>query len=163
MSSTKANGHGGGVIVCGVDGSTVSREALRTADRLSEQLGLSLVVAHVVPVRPLRARPNAASGASATTDEIAAGEELLREQCDAAGLAQARRRLLVGRPAERLAELADELEAGLIVVGSRGQRLRQAAVVGSVSSELLGLAPCPVLVLPARAVDWERKEPLTAA
>jgi nucleotide-binding universal stress UspA family protein len=26
--------------------------------------------------------------------------------------------------------------------------------VGSVSSELLGLAPCPVLVYPARAIDW---------
>jgi nucleotide-binding universal stress UspA family protein len=162
MFSAKAIRHRGGVIVCGVDGSIVSREALRTADRLSEQLGLSLVVAHVVPALPLRTKPWAAPGASTKTDEIAAGEELLREQCDAAGLARARRQVLVGRPAERLAELADELEAELIVVGSRGQRLHQAAFVGSVSSELLGLAPCPVLVLPARAVDWEWKDPEAA-
>jgi nucleotide-binding universal stress UspA family protein len=53
-----------------------------------------------------------------------------------------------------LAELADDLDAELIVVGSRGQRPHQAALVGSVSSELLGLAPCPVLVQSARAIDW---------
>jgi nucleotide-binding universal stress UspA family protein len=89
-------------------------------------------------------------------DDIAAGEDLVSEERLSVGVERAETQVLVGRPAERLAELADELEAELIVVGSRGQRPHQAVLVGSVSTELLGLAPCPVLVFPARALDWEQ-------
>jgi nucleotide-binding universal stress UspA family protein len=155
MFSVRSNGHGAGVIVCGIDGGASSREALRTARRLSDRLRLSLVVAHVVAPLPVRTEPWTPPGASTTTERLTAGEELVSDQCRAAGIERAERRVLVGRPAERLAELADELEAELIVVGSRGQRQHQAALVGSVSSELLGLAPCPVLVFPARALDFE--------
>jgi nucleotide-binding universal stress UspA family protein len=152
--SPSANGRGAGVIVCGVDGSGASREALRTAGRLSDRLGLSLVAAHVVTPLPVRGRPWAPPEASTGVEDIATGEDLLRQERADAGVEWAQGQVLVGRPAERLAELADELDAELIVVGSRGQRPHQAALVGSVSSELLGLAPCPVLVYPARAVDW---------
>jgi nucleotide-binding universal stress UspA family protein len=142
MFSARANGQGAGVIVCGIDGSASSREALRTAGRLSDRLGLSLVVAHVVASLPVH--------------DIAAGDDLLSEECVTLGVERAEMHVLVGRPAERLAELADEVEAELIAVGSRGQRPHQAALVGSVSTELLGLAPCPVLVFPARALDCEQ-------
>lgn len=153
MFSARANGRSGGAVVCGIDGSAVSREALRAADRLSDRLGLSLVAAHVVAPFSVRGEPWAPP--STSVDEVAAGQELLREECSCAGLECAECQVLVGRPAERLAELADEVDAEVIVVGSRGQRPHQAALVGSVSSELLGLAPCPVLVFPAQAIDWE--------
>jgi nucleotide-binding universal stress UspA family protein len=152
--SASANGRRAGVIVCGVDGSGASREGLRTADWLSDRLGLPLVAAHVVTPHPARTEPWAPPSASASVEDIAAGEDLLRQECDDAGVEGAERQVLVGRPAERLAELADLLDAELVVVGSRGQRPHQAALVGSVSSELLGLAPCPVLVYPAQAMDW---------
>jgi nucleotide-binding universal stress UspA family protein len=156
MFSARANGRGAGAIVCGIDGSRASREALRTAGRLSDRLGLSLVVAHAVT---LRVKPWPSSEASTSADEIAAGDELLRQECSGSGvgLEEAERQVLIGRPAERLAELADEVGAELIVVGSRGEQSHRAALVGSVSSELLGLAPCPVLVYPARALDppWD--------
>jgi nucleotide-binding universal stress UspA family protein len=154
MFSARANGGGAGVIVCGVDGSRASREALRTAGRLSDGLGFSLVAAHAVAPVALRVKPWASPEASTSVDEIAAGEDLLQRECSALGLEGVEREVLLGRPAERLAELADELGAELIVVGSRGRRPHQAPLVGSVSSELLGLAPCPVLVYPARAIDW---------
>jgi nucleotide-binding universal stress UspA family protein len=156
MFSARTNGHGAGVIVCGIDGSASSREALRTADRLSDRLGLSLVVAHVVAPLPVRTKPWTAQGASTTVDDVAAGEDLVSEECLTVGVERAERQVLVGRPAERLAELADEREAEVVVVGSRGQRPHQAALVGSVSTELLGLAACPVLVFPARALDCEQ-------
>jgi nucleotide-binding universal stress UspA family protein len=143
------------VIVCGIDGSASSREALGTAGLLSDHLGLSLVAAHVVAPYPVRTKPWARPGARTSGDDIAAGEDLLSDECVAVGVERAERQVLVGRPAERLSELADELAAELIVVGSRGQRPHQAALVGSVSTELLGLAPCPVLVFPARALDCE--------
>ena len=163
MFSAKTNGWGAGAIVCGIDGSGVSRETLRTAGRLSDRLGLALVAAHVVARFRVRTRPWAPASVAASPDDIATGEALLREECLAVGLERAGKRVLVGRPAERLAELGDELDAELIVVGSRGQRPHQAALVGSVSSELLGLAPCPVLVYPAPAVDWTSDENLSSA
>ncbi|HKN95405.1 MAG TPA: universal stress protein [Thermoleophilaceae bacterium] len=158
LFSARANGRSAGAVVCGVDGSAVSREALRAADRLSDRLGLSLVAAYVVSPVPVRSEPWVPPGTCASVDDVAAGEDLLSGECSGAGLEYAERQVLVGRPAERLAELADEVDAELIVVGSRGQRPHQAALVGSVSSELLGLAPCPVLVYPARAIDWEEAD-----
>ncbi len=156
MADQATRERGRGVVLCGVDGSRVACEALRTADELSRRLGMGLVVAHVVEPVPVRTRPWAPPGAEASVSEIAAGEALLQRACSAAGIEYVERHVLVGRPAERLAELADDLGAALVVVGSRGHRLVQAALVGSVSSELLGLAPCPVLVLPARAVEWQQ-------
>lgn len=138
-----------GAVVCGVDGSRVGREALRTADQLSRRLGMGLVAAHVVQPLPVQATPWEPPGAEASAEDVSAGESLLQRECSAAGLEHVERQVLVGRPAERLAELADDVDAALLVVGSRGHRLAQAALVGSVSTELLGLAPCPVLVLPA--------------
>lgn len=155
MFSARANGRRAGLIVCGIDGSRVARQALQAAEGLRDRLGLSLLAAHVVSPVPVRARPWAGPGASATVEDLASGEALLQEECAAAAIEQAERRVLVGRPAERLAELADDRDADLVVVGSRGHRQMPAAVMGSVSTELLGLAPCPVLVVPARAVDWQ--------
>jgi nucleotide-binding universal stress UspA family protein len=56
-----------------------------------------------------------------------------------------------GYPAERLADLADEEGAELIVVGSRGRGAFKAAFLGSVSTSLIGVARCPVLVVPPGA------------
>ena len=69
------------------------------------------------------------------------------------GLEHAERRVVVGYAAERLADLADEEEAELIVVGSRGRGAFKAAFLGSVSSSVIGVARCPVLVVPPGAAD----------
>jgi nucleotide-binding universal stress UspA family protein len=167
MFRSRKKSHGRGVVVCGIDGSRVAREALQTADELSRRLGMGLVVVHVVEPVAVRATPWEPPGAETSAEDVAAGQALLQQECSAAGLEYVDRQVLVGRPAERLAELADDVDADLIVVGSRGHRLVQAALVGSVSSELLGLAPCPVLVLPARAVQWHENDgslsPVTSA
>ena len=69
----------------------------------------------------------------------------------AAGLESAERHTVVGVPAERLADLADEEQAELIVVGSRGRGAFKSAFLGSVSNSLIGVARCPVLVVPPGA------------
>jgi nucleotide-binding universal stress UspA family protein len=157
FSGARSNGHGTSVIVCGVDGSRVACEALRRARGLAGALGLRLVAAHVVAPIPVRAQPWEAAATSFGPDELASGEALLEQVCSEADVPEAERRILMGRAAERLAELADEENAELIVVGSRGHRLLRAAFVGGVSSELIGLASCPVLVIPALALpcEWE--------
>ena len=53
----------------------------------------------------------------------------------------------VGRPAEEIVGLAEEIKAGLIVVGSRGLGGIRRALVGSVSDSVVRHAHCPVLVV----------------
>jgi len=141
-----------GSIICGVDGSVESRVALRVAAQLSGQLGLPLVVAHVSPAAvfapavgtaPVMDPPSAA--------ELRDGEALLEELAVDEGIRDASLRSLYGLPAERLADLADEEEAAFVVVGSRGRGAFKAAFLGSVSRDLIGVARCPVLVVPPGA------------
>lgn len=60
-------------------------------------------------------------------------------------------------PAERLADLADAEDAELIVVGSRGRGAFKAAFLGSVSNSLVGVARCPVLIVPRPVLRTHRE------
>jgi nucleotide-binding universal stress UspA family protein len=54
--------------------------------------------------------------------------------------------LLHGRPASSIVDEAAEMEADLVVVGSRGHGTIATMVLGSTASEVVDHAPCPVLV-----------------
>jgi nucleotide-binding universal stress UspA family protein len=77
-----------------------------------------------------------------------AGARLLERIAVAVGLGDAEQRVAVGLPAERLADLADDEDAELIVVGSRGRGRFKTAFLGSLSNSLVGVARCPVLIVP---------------
>lgn len=62
--------------------------------------------------------------------------------------------LRTGPPADEILEAAQELEAGLIVVGSRGLGRAERLAVGSVSEEVAHYAPCPVLVARGGEKAW---------
>jgi nucleotide-binding universal stress UspA family protein len=53
----------------------------------------------------------------------------------------------LGKPNAEIAGLADELGAGLIVLGSRGLGPLRRALMGSVSDSVVRHAHCPVLVV----------------
>jgi nucleotide-binding universal stress UspA family protein len=147
-------------IVCGVDGSSDSQAALAVATDLAARLQLKLVMANVVepsqapyvgaaPLGVAMSRPYLPT----TEQQEKSANGLLAELSATMGLEQADRRVIVGFPAERLADLADEEGAELIVVGSRGRGAFKAALLGSVSTSLIGIARCPVLVVPPGAAD----------
>ena len=153
----------GGAIVCGVDGSADSRAALGVAARLAERLDATLVLAHVAEFALV---PYAAVGgisAAAITpqpmtparldDQMQVGARLLEQVAADQGLGDAELRVVVGIPAERLADLADDEGAELIVVGSRGRGRFKATFLGSVSNSLVGIARCPVLIVPPGAAE----------
>jgi nucleotide-binding universal stress UspA family protein len=58
-----------------------------------------------------------------------------------------------GNAAHAIAEVASAFDADVIVVGTRGYGPVTGVVVGSVTQQLLGLAPCPVLSVPP-ATRW---------
>lgn len=133
-------------IVCGVDGSRNASIALGAAGRLADQLNARLVVVHVV-------QGGFSSNFGRDVEaELAAGERLLDDVLDGKGGRETERQVLLGFPADQLADLADVEEAELIVVGSRGGGALRTAFLGSVSSDLIGVARCPVLVVPPGAV-----------
>jgi len=62
-------------------------------------------------------------------------------------------RVLDGRPATMIVAEAARFEADLIVMGARGLSAVRRLLLGSVSSEVVDHAPCPVLVARHAAVD----------
>jgi nucleotide-binding universal stress UspA family protein len=150
-------------IVCGVDGSADSQAALAAAIDLAARLRLRLIMANVVEPTHAPYVGSASLGGGMlrpelpTTDQQEdAANELLAELSASMGVEQTDRRVVVGHAAERLADLADEEGAEMIVVGSRGRGAFKAAFLGSVSTSLIGVARCPVLVVPAGAADRSR-------
>ena len=137
--------------------------ALAVATELAARLRLRLILANVVeptyapyvgaaslgaPVRPPLLVPN--------DQQEDAAHELLAELAATMAVEQAELRVVGGHAAERLADLADEERAEMIVVGSRGRGAFKAAFLGSVSTSLIGVARCPVLVVPPGAADGSR-------
>jgi nucleotide-binding universal stress UspA family protein len=55
------------------------------------------------------------------------------------------------QPAHEIADIAEDIGADLIVVGTRGHTPLAGLLVGSVTQRLLHLAECPVLAVPPAA------------
>jgi nucleotide-binding universal stress UspA family protein len=75
--------------------------------------------------------------------------EVARVKGAAATVAQSHLRMgrANARVAEEIVELAQSIDAGLIVMGSRGQGRLRRALVGSVSESVLRHAHCPVTIV----------------
>ncbi len=56
-------------------------------------------------------------------------------------------RVEIGDAGHVICLLAEELEADVVIVGSRGRGAIKRALMGSVSSHIVHNAPCPVLVV----------------
>lgn len=135
-----------GTIVVGYDASKCGESALGESLRLANQLGDSVVV--VFGVAP----PGIWGG------EIAEHEKAIEELGEKIGGEAERRsreagvecevRLVPKRAAEALIEVADELDARMIVVGSFGDPPLKGVILGSTPNKLLHLADRPVLVVP---------------
>ena len=69
------------------------------------------------------------------------------EKVREAGGRVAQTHLRMGKAAAEIVELAEELGAGLVVVGSRGLGGIRRALMGSVSDSVVRHAHCPVLVV----------------
>ncbi|MGB3536414.1 MAG: universal stress protein [Microcoleaceae cyanobacterium] len=53
-----------------------------------------------------------------------------------------------GKPAFTICDVADEIDADLIIMGSRGTGLTEEGAADSVTNRVINLSPCPVLVVP---------------
>ena len=60
---------------------------------------------------------------------------------------KARWRLQVGVPFEAIVRVAEEEQAGMIVMGTHGRSGLNRVLLGSVAERVIRLAPCPVLTV----------------
>jgi nucleotide-binding universal stress UspA family protein len=141
-------------VLCGVDGSPHADHAASAALALADRLGVRLTLVHVAPTRtllPVASLP-ADVDPSAYARSLEAAEAQAKEAFDSispeGSRADVGHEVRLGEPATVLAELAEERRAELIVVGSRGRGAWRSAAMGSVSAELVRLAPCPVMIVP---------------
>lgn len=136
-------------LLVAVDGSKESSFALADAIDLALASNARLTVLHVEPPPPgtLSTTP---AGAAAAAALPACHEKLLRE-----AVASVPNELPVttllrhGPPAHEIVKAARELGSDLIVIGSRGRGRATAALLGSVSHQVLHESPVPVLVVHA--------------
>ena len=58
--------------------------------------------------------------------------------------------VVLGGPAHALKEVADDVSADMIVVGTRGHNPISGLLLGSVTHRLLQISDCPVVAVPIR-------------
>ena len=143
-------------LIVGVDGSDGSRAAVEEAIELAGDLDATITFVFV------RKAPSGWLGdpyyQRALTGDLARARQAVTEAVDAATKAgiEAGAEILEGDPANELVSLADNRDADLIVVGSRGHGALAGAVLGSVSQSVSQHANQPVLVAKQMAARARR-------
>jgi nucleotide-binding universal stress UspA family protein len=144
------------------DGSEEADLATRTAADLADKTGSELHLVHVFGITPwYPAYPEGFGLGGAELEDPGLEEDLQRtseqrarelldaevEKLRSLGVTLAQAHLVEGGVAQEIVGLAEEIGAGLIVMGSRGGGGIRRALMGSVSDSVVRHAHCPVMVV----------------
>ena len=123
-----------------IDQSAESREAADTVVQLAK-----LHKGRVVLLSVLVSTDDASEieAANATANALLDGAKKLFSDQDI----PVETRVRSGKVAFTICDVADEIEAGLIIMGSRGLGLTQESTTESTAHRVIDLAPCPVLIM----------------
>ena len=138
-------------ILLATDGSEEAQLAATTASDLAEKTNSELHVVTVGPDYPLYELPEHPAGLEDVLRENRReAKEMLEQQVkriEQSGGTVKETHLREGRAAEEIVEVAEEIGAGLIVMGSRGHGRLRRALLGSVSDAVVRHAHCPVTIV----------------
>ncbi|EID14173.1 hypothetical protein MXEN_09314 [Mycobacterium xenopi RIVM700367] len=142
-------------IIVGVDGSHLSKTAVRWAALEAVMRNIPLTLVHVIfaqPWGPTLLGQSAAPVVEPNQHEQEVGRKIIADAIrfvedsgDAGDLPQIASEVLVGPPVQILVNLSKKAE--LVVVGCRGQGMLDRILLGSVSTGLVHHAHCPVAVI----------------
>jgi nucleotide-binding universal stress UspA family protein len=125
-------------------------DAARIAIALDRRLGRGFRLVHAYALRPIpgvSVVPDARTELAQVDEQKA--EDLLAGVAKEVGVpAEETQTVRDGSESAALVALARELDASMIVVGSRGLGAVRAALLGSFSTSVLAEATCPVVVVP---------------
>jgi nucleotide-binding universal stress UspA family protein len=160
--------HRPGPVICAIDLDDLAPRLISAACTLARRTEVDVRVVHVVtpgagagPAESSRSRRLALPPRSRRA-RVAREDELARRIADAEammvrlGVGAEQRLVLRGNPVPEIGTIATRLHAAMLVIGTRGRGSVKAAVLGSVSRDLLRSAPCPVMVLPSAADEFLR-------
>jgi nucleotide-binding universal stress UspA family protein len=149
-------------VLLATDGSESSALAALAALELSKRLGSEVQVIHVARehpcVHPYHDPRHEEEKKRFRSEDEQALEEFVKRIREAGGTI-AESHLRVGDPADEIVELAEELEVGQVVVGSRGLGSVRRALMGSVSTSVLRHAHCSVLIVRGHYPEHEQTFP----
>jgi nucleotide-binding universal stress UspA family protein len=139
-------------VVWATDGSEAADQALALARTLAQEGGGELRVIHCEEIGLWGG--GGTVSVHAHEDELKAKIEGQVSELSSAGVPASFELVSsgVGGAAHRIAEAAENWQADLIVVGTRGHTPLTGLLLGSVTQRLLHIAACPVLALPTRGV-----------
>ena len=142
-------------ILVATDFSPTADRALDYALALGAKLGARIHIVHVIGIPALGVPESGLALARMTLDALVAdGQVALDRIAD-----QHRNQAVLGEIVQRtgdardeVLQVAKEVHADLIVIGTRGRRGVARALLGSVAEAIVRMAPCPVLTVGAKAV-----------
>jgi len=138
-------------IMIAVDGSNESLQAVREALSLIER-GLRAEIALVNVQEPASLLQLATQDSDAiAAAAVDAGEHLMSEAAallDAAGVGYSME-VVLGEPGAVLVDMAEQLNADMVIMGARGMGALKSVIVGSVSKAVITHCSKPVLVVRA--------------
>ena len=131
-------------ILVPLDGSKNAEANLSYARALAEDLGARVTLLRVVP--PIQIEVSDRKRLEDIGRQLAVEYlQSVEKQLRAAGI-NVDSLAVVGDVAETIAQVAQEVGADAISIGSRGVTARGAYLLGSVTLKVLQIAPCPVIV-----------------
>jgi nucleotide-binding universal stress UspA family protein len=134
-------------ILLAVDGSKYSEKAVELATHLATVGNEEVVVTHVTELLPARFQTYPGLDYEADREVIDLAKGYVAELEEAGIKARAElRSAQYGGIARALTNLAEDLDAGLIVMGSHGRGDLTALLLGSVAHKVLHLTNRPVLI-----------------
>lgn len=128
-----------------IDQSRESQEAAETVVQLVKTHQSRLVLLSVVenPVEGESAEEAVMASPEMIAQLLATAKNLFAQQGIEAEAIERE-----GKPAFTICDVADEIEADLIVMGCRGLGLTDEGASESVTNRVINLSPCPVLIVP---------------
>jgi nucleotide-binding universal stress UspA family protein len=146
-------------ILVATDGSEDAELAATNALALAQQTGSELHLVHVLSL-PLDTQDPSSFEPDVRRElerRARVGLEELVGRIEASGGKVGGSHPRVGRPDAEIIAQAEEIGAGLIVMGSRGFGPIRRALMGSVSDSVVRHAHCPVLVVRGEAAEFPNK------
>lgn len=156
IDNVSENPHAGdGPVLVAVDFSTDSVLATLWAARQADLLDVPLIVLHVVHDPAASPGFYRKPGEDYLRPMVDVAKEMLREflqnlqaeHSDLQALTTAHTRLVSGLPAGRIAEIAAETGACIVVVGSRGRTGLQSILLGSIAERVAQICSVPVVIV----------------
>ncbi|MEI6445634.1 MAG: universal stress protein [Nostocales cyanobacterium ELA583] len=127
-----------------IDQSRETREAADTVVNIVQKYGSRLILLSVVeeadtdtPDNSPMVSPEAVAKLLETAQTLFSQQGIIAEVLERQG-----------KPAFTICDVADEIEADLIIMGCRGLGLTDEGSTDSVTTRVINLSPCPVLVVP---------------